>query len=248
MYHTRCTCLVNGIKTTYFMVMDLQEILNIIQSNLSSENTNLTEVNSKIRRWLLDYCQDSNTTNQHTATATASASEPKSSAINVHSDNSNLSTLLTESFEGSQNEEIIKAVQDFPVTIQVSPVTVHDAPEVVRESSVPASSVTSMLQQLVEDVRGLKTTLQDHIDNTVHYMNTIRLYDEISSVKKVCALHVKNAEQKVDTLTDQTAMVQNELKQISDTSLRRFKSISDQLQTLNVSRKRTTNKRTTFNF
>ena len=272
MYHTRCSCLVNGKKTSYFMMTDLQDILSIIQNNLSAENTNLTQVNSKIRGWLLDYCQNSDQNDQHTSTACAT--EARSSTTHLNSQQNRklgLSALLEESFEGNKKTENNEVVHNLSFTRQCSPLTVHDSPvniedtpvtvpetsvtidntpETVHETPVTIddtpvtvhdstetdSSVTCMMKQLIKEVSGLKTTLEDHIDCTSQQIN--RIYDEISSVKKVCAVYVQNAERKVDSLTDKTSMVQNELQKIADTSLRRFKSISDQLKTLHESSKK----------
>lgn len=49
LYHTKCTCLINGRKTSQFLETDLPSVISIIDSRLAADNMTVHSVNEAVK-------------------------------------------------------------------------------------------------------------------------------------------------------------------------------------------------------
>lgn len=59
MYHTKCSCLINGKKTDVFIKTDLPNILRSIQYALKLNDLSVTDVNENVKNWISRYFESS---------------------------------------------------------------------------------------------------------------------------------------------------------------------------------------------
>lgn len=55
MYHTKCSCMVNGRSTLQFINTDVVKIFDLIQMRLSDNRCTLDQFNANVRNMILEY-------------------------------------------------------------------------------------------------------------------------------------------------------------------------------------------------
>lgn len=215
LYHTKCSCLVNGRHTSYFMETDLNEILNIIEESV--KGSSLEEVNRTIKEIILQYyssvrkdddtCSCTSTENNNDITPT------------------DIITTSCHSIDCQVDEGQDKIYRT--VSVQTN---CPEIPFQERNMLDITTSVYSLLSTIQKELSGVKSALMQHIaDTKIHFS---RIEDEITSVKKRCTLNGQVTEKQIETVQDSTSSIQMVVQKEVDNAQKRFHSIIESLRTL----------------
>lgn len=213
MYHTQCSCLINGKNTHLFLGTDLPNILNSIESLLAENNCSVSDMNKMIRNMVECYEQQCKENNSNST----DSSEAQKLIIAEACDEETEVTFKKTVFESF-------SVSDTNLVHEISSNACRSTVNSVDENS-PETDSDPKLQAMHEDILLLKDILLQHIQTTNNQFSCLK--DEIMSMKNQCILNRKLNESNFDTIAKKTDETQMDIKNFTDLLQRKVQSIFD---------------------
>jgi hypothetical protein len=206
MYHTTCSCLVNGRKAEEFVETDLPAILNMVETAVIKNNTTLGQFNTDIKDTLLHHFDDTSERSMSTSTEINNYEIMTTiEAVSVQSENDQVLNISTSADGKNQcdcdNENERKAYEQ------------------------PSNCILSNIEESIAELYNL---LKQHIDDTG--LRFAQIQDQMQCIKTQAVTNVKSVSHQIECVTDSTQNIQSELTVATTTIQRRLQSISDHLK------------------
>lgn len=216
MYHTKCTCLVNGKQTAYFMETDLPKIIDLVEDNLQSENTSVNEVNENIKKLITVYYKSSendqdaevdsspasSNTNANTSTCANNEDESEEECPSDGMDSSFLSqSMLSDSMIVCEESEISLSLRN-------------------SETESTSNDIINIIAVLQKSVDAMRVSIENHVVTTNNHFGQIK--DEVQSLKKQLAVISKDSYKQVEEVRESTEGMKTKLDKTTETVLRRL--------------------------
>lgn len=235
MYHTTCSCLVNGKNTEQFVKKDIHEIFKLIERHLLSKNCTLDQFNKNIKELITQYFKNETTSKKELNNSTLDACFATASASTKENSSRTESTASADSCDQSSDTSI-----QHP-TCAISEETMDDSPDILTvqngtekdQSPVKGISNADLYKLLINlnlSVKEVRQTLRDHVTDTNMQFTQIR--DDINNMKKRCSLSTETAGRQVEELSESTTQLQEEVKKASSTLERKMQSMFDTLKSI----------------
>lgn len=200
LYHTRCTCLLNGKHTDHFMSINLAEIMLNIKAGLQAENVTLNEISGMLEYWLLQ-CRNSNVEVQ----------TPRNGSSNIHhkkTRDEHYPAICTISSDLPGNQEC-----------ETEPKTVIQTTDVEQPDRTDIA---------LEEMETFKQEVHQQLQTMTNQIT--RIFDELTSIKKSNTMLNQTTHVDIGELSSIVMNLGTKMDKLSTDTNRRFQSLSDQIQ------------------
>lgn len=223
LYHTTCSCLVNGKQCKQFMDEDLKTIISMIDEELSKSGLSLDQLNADMKQVLEDVLKQ----------------KTPNVADNRGEDNSQRA--LTSSVSVSET-----IPDPDPVEQPVDVMEDHTTPDVspTRESEVKCDSVDmsrliDILTELTKSVQEVKTSIEVlDVKLDKHILNSQNVYgqikDEIVSVKRRIECKDTQLTGHIDDVNSVAIHIKAGVDDANQTLRRQFQSLTDAVKSISL--------------
>lgn len=208
LYHTTCTCLINGSKTAQFMSEDLHSIISVIETELVNENTTVEDVNANLKQVILDY--QSSCSGNTCSEGTNDICLLEIDSPSVASDIKETAALPMENAEHTNNSKLNMNLNDAQNTQTNNPT--------VDESLAEIKTAITLLRQ----------TMEQHI--LLSEMKFEQIKDEIQSVKSLSRVQASATCSNIETLTETSSHLKSQISEFNNSIQKRLQSISDSIK------------------
>ncbi|KAH3786518.1 hypothetical protein DPMN_164625 [Dreissena polymorpha] len=207
LYHTKCSCLVNGKMVNQFAESDLLEIIQLTSNKLISENLTVDEVNAKFQE-ILQECMLV-LTNKQTEEKDVCCLRPEINDFNFM-----VNTKQPEHFESVLKVQHVK--------IDASTKTESTGIEFDFET------LFCLIQTIQKSVSDMRKDVCEHSLNTNRGFNELK--DIIHSVKVISTTNSRGTDDKCDCLQENVQYLKQTLDQLNISVQKKFQSLGDILK------------------
>lgn len=233
LYHTTCSCLVNGKQTYLFLERDMPELVKRIEIEVQSQNTSIDNINQSFKKLMNESV--SKCTSESTTTM-KSSQNPQIQPIADQSitrqallaDQTELIPELTPPKTPPQLKQADKTLSTENTELD----TEQSAPSMVdSESQTTATSNDNetLMRKLFMTVNGVQEMLASFVAET--RQQTSILKDEIASIKKSVSLANSRTNENIQHLTNQTEVHKTATLTSIENLQKKLQAVQDILKT-----------------
>lgn len=223
LYHTMCSCLVNGKQSRRFIDDDLHKIISIVGSSISESGLTVSELNASIKQNLVNVLNKRSMENDESG-----------DDISAYHD-----TIQSVQFEPTTEDEL--TTDTIPKVIDITdqgPSNTHKIDQVERvddADDIKQGNYCNLLK-VVEEIKVIVDDLNDkverHIQNTTNMFSQVR--DEMTSIKRQMQCNDRHLNDHIDGVNAVAVDVKDAVSATNDSLVRRLQALSDTVKTISL--------------
>lgn len=225
MYHTRCSCLVNGKRTSQSVTSDVNDFISKVGKHLSEENCTIEQFNKHIRDMISGYCaQQSVSSESAESTSRLCLTEPASSM-----DSGGNSTEVTNG--GNVNVVMNTCMSDKSSQTEQENIT-NGMDELMNKPGISLADLYRQILNINLVLKDVKQTLENHTCDTNQQFS--QLLDDIANVKKQSSVNNSVTNGYIEDISGKNTQLHDEISKMSNTMQKWLQSIFDTLKRIKL--------------